>query len=106
MNPDELYTRFDGIFFEKTRLSMLTLLYKEDVVAFNRFKKILGGTDGALYSHLKKLIEADYITSRKTVAENTVATLYKLTKRGREAFQNYLAFLEGVVKKGRKEKKG
>jgi DNA-binding MarR family transcriptional regulator len=101
MNPDELYTRFDGVFFEKTRLSLLTLLYKEGAVSFNRFKKILGGTDGALYSHLKKLVEGRYITARKTVADNAVATVYSLTKQGREAFRDYLAFLEGVVRGGK-----
>jgi predicted ArsR family transcriptional regulator len=97
MSADELYTRFDSVFFEKTRLSMLTLLYKEARVSFNRFKKILGGTDGALYSHLKKLAEAGYVDSRKTVAGNTVATQYSLTGKGREAFRDYLAFLETVV---------
>ncbi len=97
MTPDDLYIRFDGVFFEKTRLSMLTLLYKEARVSFNRFRKILGGTDGALYSHLKKLAEAGYIESRKTITGRTVATEYSLTRRGRDAFKRYLDFLETVV---------
>jgi predicted transcriptional regulator len=104
MNPDELYTRFDAIFFEKTRLSLLTLLYKEGVVSFSRFKKILGGTDGALYSHLKKLLETDYISAKKTVTDNAVATLYSLTRQGRETFREYLVFLEDVVRGGKKGK--
>ncbi|WP_319560981.1 hypothetical protein [Marispirochaeta sp.] len=32
---DKLYTRFDGVFFEKTRLSLMTLIMQEESVAFN-----------------------------------------------------------------------
>ncbi|MBN2351301.1 MAG: transcriptional regulator [Spirochaetales bacterium] len=105
MTPDELYIRFDGVFFEKTRLSMLTLLYKETRVTFNRFKKILGGSDGALYSHLKKLAEAGYVDSKKTISGGAVATQYSLAGKGRDAFRDYLAFLETVLA-GRKKGPG
>ena len=97
MSAGELYLRFDNIFFEKTRLSMLTLLYREERVSFNRFKKLLAGTDGALYSHLKKLIDAEYITGKKLVKGNAVETQYTLTAYGRTHFKKYLDFLEQSV---------
>jgi predicted transcriptional regulator len=97
MNPDGLYTQFDNIFFEKTRLSIITILYKEQFVSFNRFKKILGATDGALYTHLKKLISANYIKFKKTLAGETAETIYSLTKNGKDRFKRYLTFLEHVL---------
>jgi predicted transcriptional regulator len=97
MKADELYTQFDNIFFEKTRLSIMTVLYKEQRVSFNRFKKILGATDGALYTHLKKLIAAAYITYKKTVAGDSAETVYSLTKKGKDNFKHYLTFLENTI---------
>ena len=97
MKSDDLYIQFDNTFFEKTRLSILTILYKEQKVSFNRFKKILGSSDGALYTHLKKLISAKYINYKKTLVLNSAETVYTLTKKGKEQFKNYLLFLENVL---------
>ncbi|MBN1524267.1 MAG: transcriptional regulator [Spirochaetales bacterium] len=102
MKTEDLYLQFDNIFFEKTRLSMLTLLYREETVSFNRFKKLLGGTDGALYSHLKKLIESNYIISKKTIMGNSAETQYSFTKQGKASFKKYLAFLENMVIENKK----
>ncbi len=94
---NELYTQFDNVFFEKTRLSMMTILYREKRVSFNRFKKIIGGTDGAIYTHLQKLLDANYIDMKKEIVENKAQTVYKLTKEGNKIFKDYLKFLENVV---------
>lgn len=93
----ELYTQFDGIFFEKTRLSMMTVLYQEKIVSFNRFKKVIGGSDGSIYSHLQKLIDAEYISQKKEIVGDKAHTLYSLTRKGRKLFQDYLKFLETIV---------
>lgn len=97
MERDELYLQFNSVFIEKTRLSMMTILYREERVSFNRFKKIIGATDGAIYTHLQKLQDAGYISQKKELAGNTVQTVYFLKRRGRELFQRYLRFLEEVV---------
>lgn len=94
---NKLYTRFDNVFFEKTRLSMLTILVKERKVSFNRFKKLIGGTDGAIYTHLKKLKEAGYISQKKVLRDDMVETIYSLSKKGREHFNNYMTFLEEIL---------
>ena len=98
-----LYTQFDNIFFEKTRLSIMTIIYKEELVSFNRLKNIIGGTDGAIYTHLKKLQEAKYIAPKKSITGSKMQTFYYLTKQGRKLFLDYLDFLEEVVA-GKKEK--
>jgi len=94
---DELYTRFDGVFFEKTRLSMLTLMYQEEVVSFNRFKKLMGGTDGAIYTHLEKLLKAGYADKRKEIAGSSARTMYYLTETGKREFKAYLRFLKSML---------
>lgn len=98
MNANDLYTQFDSIFFEKTRLSIITILYREESVSFNRLKKILGVTDGAIYTHLQKLEEAKYIDLKKEIFGDRAQTVYKLTKGGKKLFQSYMKFLEGMIK--------
>ena len=97
MSVQELYTRFDAVFFEKTRLSMMAFLYREGVVSFNRFKNIVGGTDGSVYSHVQKLLGAGYVTGKKEIAGNSVQTVYTLTKSGKQLFAEYLQFLENIL---------
>ncbi len=101
MDREELYTQFDNIFFEKTRLSMMTILYKEDSVSFNRLKKIMGGSDGAVFTHLQKLSEAGYINQKKEIVGDKAQTVYKLTKAGKKLFHNYMKFLEDTVLKNK-----
>jgi DNA-binding MarR family transcriptional regulator len=97
MNKQDLYTQFDNVFFEKTRLSIITILYKEEKVSFNRFKKLLGTSDGTLYIHLKKLNGANYIAFKKILTGDTAETIYSLTKKGKERFKQYLKFLESIL---------
>lgn len=94
---NDLYTRFDNIFFEKTRLSIMTILFKEDMVSFNQLKSIIGGSDGAIYTHLEKLIKADYVEKKKELAGSSVQTVYKIKKEGRTLFKEYLTFLEKML---------
>ncbi len=98
MKTSVLYTQFDGIFFEKTRLSIITILYRETPVTFNRLKRVLDATDGALYTHLQKLNDAGYIIMKKTLTGNRAETLVGLSREGRKRFQHYLKFMEESIR--------
>ncbi len=95
----DLYLKFDSVFFEKTRLSMLTLLYREGRLSFNALKSALDGTDGAVYTHLEKLKAAGYVTRDKQVVDGNVSSQYELTPLGRSEFRGYIEFLEGMVRR-------
>ena len=94
----DLYLRFDSTFFEKTRLSILTLLYREGRLSFNALKDALAGTDGAVYTHLEKLRQAGYISRDKELVEGNVSSQYELTPFGRTEFNAYIGFLEAMLK--------
>lgn len=98
---DDLYTRFDNVFFEKTRLSIMTILFKEETVSFNQIKKIIGGSDGSIYTHLEKLIKADYVHKKKELVGSSAQTVYKIKKEGRIIFKEYLTFLEQMLQNQR-----
>lgn len=94
---DDLYTRFDSVFFEKTRLSLVTLLYRREMATFNILKKKMDLSDGALYTHLEKLIGAGYVEKRKEIAGTAVQTVYSLTPDGKRLFLEYIDFLKNMV---------
>lgn len=98
---DDLYTRFDNIFFEKTRLSIMTILFKKELVSFNQLKDLIGCSDGAIYTHMEKLIKADYVEKKKELTGTSVQTVYKIKKEGRKLFKEYLVFLEKMLKEHR-----
>ena len=97
MENKELYTQFDNVFFEKSRLSIITILYKEEKASFNRLKTILKSTDGAVYSHLQKLLKYGYIEEIKEITGNNLQTFYNLTENGKNVFKGYISFLENLV---------
>ena len=94
---DALYTQFDSVFFERTRLSIVTLLYREERSSFNRLKHALQLTDGSASTHLKKLMDAGYVDSERTLAGERVQTWYSLTSHGLSVFRHYLAFLQSLA---------
>ena len=94
---ENLYTQFDNVFFEKTRLSIITIVYKEELVSFNRIKKIIGGSDGAIYTHLQKLQDSKYIDQKKEIIGSKVQTFYFLTKEGKKLFAKYLEFMSEML---------
>jgi DNA-binding transcriptional ArsR family regulator len=100
MKRDELYTRFDSVFFEKTRLSIMTILYRERTASFSHLKAVIGGSDGAIYAHLKKLWEAGYIHQKKRIRGDTAQTFYFLTRAGSRSYREYLSFLESLLTHG------
>ncbi len=94
----DLYLKFDSVFFEKTRLSILTLLYREGRMSFNSLKEALAATDGAAYTHLEKLKQAGYVTRDKELIAGNVSSQYELTAAGRKEFKAYIEFLEAMLK--------
>lgn len=95
---NELYTRFDSTFFEKTRLSIITILYQEEGCSFIALKRRMKLTDGALYSHLEKLIQKGYAVKKKEVTGSDAATVYYATPTGKQMYLSYIEFIQGLLK--------
>lgn len=93
----ELYTRFDNIFFEKTRLSIVTYLSRYDEMTFNELKERMELSDGALYTHVQKLLKAGYVNKRKELRADNAHTVYTLSLEGEKQFKQYISFLKDMV---------
>lgn len=76
----------------------MTILFKEEKASFNQLKKIIGGSDGAIYTHMEKLIKSDYVEKKKELVGSSAQTVYKINKEGRILFKEYLTFLEKMLR--------
>jgi DNA-binding MarR family transcriptional regulator len=61
---------------------------------------MIGLTPGNLIIHLRKLEEADYISSKKSVNGSVSITTVTLTDRGHAALDNYIQVLRGLLGDG------
>lgn len=94
--------RLERLIHERLRLGIVSALAVNDRLSFQELKHLLQTTDGNLIVHARKLEDAEYITSRKTVVDGASRTEYRLTTAGRRALDKYLAHMEAIIAAARK----
>lgn len=96
MNDDGL----DPLIHVPTRLRIvatLAALPDGDALSFTRLQNMLGLTPGNLIIQLRKLEEADYISSEKTRNGSAQKTMVTLTRQGRVALGTYTQALRDLL---------
>jgi DNA-binding MarR family transcriptional regulator len=66
-------------------------------LSFTRLQDMIGLTPGNLGMHLKKLEEADYLTSERVIDGVASRTSVALTSQGRAALDTYKEALRGLL---------
>ncbi len=93
----------DRVFHEKARLGiMTTIIGSPDGMNFNELKELCDLTDGNLNRHLKVLVDTAVLSVRKTGQGRNTNSHYKLTTKGRGAFEKYLSALEAILNEAKK----
>jgi DNA-binding MarR family transcriptional regulator len=96
MNDDAL----DPLIHVPARLKItatLAALPDGDALTFTRLQDLIGLTPGNLIIHLRKLEEADYITTEKTRNGTVSMTTVALTSHGRKALAAYTQALRDLL---------
>lgn len=93
----------DRVFHEKARLGiMTTIIGLPDGMNFNDLKELCDLTDGNLNRHLKVLVDTGVLSVKKTGQGRNTNSLYRLTAKGRRAFERYLTALETILNAAKK----
>ena len=92
------YREIDDVIHGRVRLSVMAFLSGAGAADFNELKARVGGTDGNLSVHLRKLEEAGYIQMKKGLRGKRPQTTVTLTKKGREAWIAYIARMEELLR--------
>jgi DNA-binding MarR family transcriptional regulator len=90
----------DPLIHVPTRLKIvatLAALPDGDTLSFTRLQDMIGLTPGNLIIHLRKLEEADYITSEKSRNGAVSVTTVALTSHGRQALTAYTQALRDLL---------
>src|SRR5882757_6098483 len=90
----------DTIIHQPVRLKIMAALKglpAGEQLEFVRLKKLAQATEGNLGAHIQTLEEAGYVAVEKDFADNRPRTRVKLTKQGRRAFEDYVAYLRELI---------
>ncbi len=93
------YQKIDDVIHSRIRTAIIAVLISYEEVEFRYLKEKTNATDGNLSIHLKKLEDAGYLTVKKKFVKRKPVSKYKITNKGRKAFDNYIKKLENIVRK-------
>ncbi|WP_435738024.1 transcriptional regulator [Cellulosimicrobium sp. PMB13] len=94
-------TELDAVIHAPARLRVvatLAALGTGDELSFPKLQKLLDMTAGNLSTHLRKLEDAGYVRVTKTHEGRTPVTYLALTRRGRDAFEDYTTALNTLLR--------
>lgn len=94
----EDFHQINRAFESKVRLGIMAILVVNESMGFNALKEQLSLSDGNLASHARALEEMKYISVKKTFVGRKPKTIYKATKKGKEAFTEHIMALERFLK--------
>ena len=100
MKP-EPFLQLDRIIHERGRLAIMSMLAASQELSFTELRDTLEMTDGNLTTHMRTLQEAGYVSIAKSYRNRRPLTTVSLTAAGRQAFANYVALLEQIVKQAK-----
>lgn len=97
--PDFDYTQLDDIIHSRIRLAVMAVLVGVEAAEFTFLREKVGATDGNLSVHLKKLEDAGYVSVDKRFVDRKPVSSYRLTAKGKRAFELYVERLESLIGK-------
>ena len=90
----------DSVIHQPMRLKIMAALKPlpmKEPIEFVRLKAIVGATEGNLGAHIGTLESAGYVSVQKDFNGKKPRTRVALTKFGRRAFEDYVAYLRDII---------
>ena len=95
---EHLAIKLDKILHQKVRLGIMSILMVAQEAEFNNLKEKLKLTDGNLSTHLSLLEKEKFIKIKKKFIKKKPKTVCQITETGRKAFEEYLKYLEEIIR--------
>jgi DNA-binding MarR family transcriptional regulator len=92
------FSQLNKAFESRVRMGVMAVLVVNQWVPYGELKDVLQLTDGNLASHISALEKLNYIEVKKEFVGKKPQTSYKVTKEGKQAFQEHLGGLEKMIK--------
>lgn len=85
------------VLHQPIRTRIMALLVARGSCDYNGLKKEFNLSDGHMTTHMKELVEHDYVKVKKTFVDNKSRTTYHLTPTGSAAFTQYIRLLKAII---------
>jgi DNA-binding transcriptional ArsR family regulator len=92
-----MFKELDPILHSQLRLAVISLLISVKEAEFTFLKEKTNSTAGNLSVQINKLKEAEYIEVTKQFKDNYPLTICRITKKGIDAFENYVKALQSYM---------
>jgi len=92
-----MFKELDPILHSQLRLSIVSILMTVDEANFTFIQETTKAAAGNISIQIKKLQDAGYIQVKKTFKNNYPNTTVSITKKGTEAFENYVDDLKKYI---------
>lgn len=87
----------DRLIHEPARFTLVACLYVVESADFVFLLRQTGLTGGNVSSHMSKLEAAGYVDVQKSFVGKRPQTMFRLTEKGRAAFQGYRTTMRGLL---------
>jgi len=94
-----MFKDLDPLLHSQLRLQIMSLLIGVEKAEFNFLAEKTGATKGNISVQLTKLKNAGYIEINKSFRKNYPLTTCKITRKGIQAFENYVEAIQQYIGK-------
>lgn len=92
-----MYKDLDPLIHSQLRLAIISILVVSEKVEFTFLKQETKAAAGNISIQIKKLQDAGYVKVEKSFKKNYPNTMISITKKGIEAFENYVNNLNKYI---------
>ncbi|MBO5226117.1 MAG: transcriptional regulator [Parabacteroides sp.] len=92
-----MFKELDPLLHSQLRLAVMSILLSVEEADFVYLKEKTNATAGNLSVQIDKLNEAGYIEVEKSFAGKKPRTTCRMSKLGRQAFENYVEALKSYI---------
>ena len=92
-----MFKELNPLLHSELRLGIMSILLSVEEADFVFIREKTGATAGNISVQIEKLSEAGYIEVQKGFAEKRTRTVYNITKKGVDAFEEYVEALKSYL---------
>lgn len=96
-----MFKSLNPLLHSELRLAIMSMLIAMTEAEFGQIREQTGATAGNVSVQLQKLEEAGYLTLKKSFRGKYPLTTCRITKKGINAFEEYVEALKGYLKPAR-----
>ena len=90
-------SELDQIIHQPIRTKIIAFLLNVGSCDYTTLKKTLDLSDGHMSTHMKLLVENEYVEMEKSFVDNKPKTTYKISKLGKKRFSEYVSSLKKIL---------